>query len=392
MFGKRFDLFEIFGFKIRIDLSWFVIAVLVTWSLAAQPYGWFPTQHPELSTAVYWTMGVAGALGLFASIVVHELAHALMARRFDLPMRGITLFIFGGVAEMTDEPPSPTAEFMVAVAGPIASVAIAGVAFGGRLLGAALDWSLSVVAVLGYLALINIVLVVFNAIPAFPLDGGRVLRSILWQWKGSLRWASRISSRIGSGFGIALIAFGIFFFIRGDFIGGIWWCLIGLFVRNAARMSYQQVLVRQTLEGEPVSRFMKSDPVTVPRSISVQKLVDDYVYRYHYKMFPVTEDGRLLGCVTTQHIKELPREEWERQSVSAIMEPCSSENTVAPDSDAMEALSLMSRTKSSRLLVAEGEQVEGIITLKDMLEFLSLKVDLGDERALPTGDRDLGAR
>ena len=370
MFGKRFDLFTLFGFKVRLDLSWFVIAALITWSLAAQA---FPQLAPGLGKATYWLMGVAGALGLFASVVAHEVSHALVARRFGMEMRGITLFIFGGVAEMSDEPPSAKAEFWMAIAGPIMSLVVGGLCAAATL--AALPKA--VAEVVGWLALINVVLALFNLVPAFPLDGGRVLRSILWHTKGDLRGATRITSTIGSGFGFLLIGFAVVrVLVWGDLIGGVWMFLIGLFLRNAAQMSYQQLLLRRVLEGEPVSRFMETDPVTVPRAISVEQLVEEYVYRYHFKMFPVVDGERLVGCVTTRQIKELPREEWDRTSVGALASACADDNTVAPDADAMAALATMNQNQASRLMVVDGDRLLGILTLKDLLQFFSLKIEL----------------
>ncbi|HUF78439.1 MAG TPA: site-2 protease family protein, partial [Thermoanaerobaculia bacterium] len=295
MFGKTIDLFSIFGFKIRLDFSWFLVAILITWSLAAS---YFPASSPGFAPAAYWMMGAAGALLLFASVVAHELSHATVARRFGMEMRGITLFLFGGVAEMTDEPPSPKAEFWVAVAGPIASFALGGLLF---LAAGALALPPEVAAVIAYLAMINVVLALFNLLPAFPLDGGRILRSVLWQWKGSLRWATRVTSAIGAGFGFVLIGVGVFLLVAtGDFVGGMWLAILGLFLRGAARMSYQQLLLRRVLEGESVSRFMQAEPVTVPRHISVAELVEDYVYRHHHKLYPVVDGARLVGCVTTR--------------------------------------------------------------------------------------------
>lgn len=376
MFGRSIDLFTIFGFAIRLDLSWFLIAILVAWSLAT---GLFPVWYEDLSVATYWSMGIAGSLGLFASVVLHELAHSLEARRHGLEMKGITLFIFGGVAEMADEPPSPKAEFLVAIAGPICSVAL-GLAFlAARFLGEASQWPTPLVGVLAYLGFINLVLVAFNIVPAFPLDGGRVLRSALWKWRNDLRWATRTTSIIGSGFGFVLIALGVLSVLSGNFIGGMWWFLIGLFLRNAAQMSYQQLLVRRMLEGEPVRRFMNSDPVTVPRSISIKDLVEDYVYRYHHHMFPVVDDGRLVGCVTTSDIKAVPQEEWERQSVGSIAEACGADNSISPDEDAVKALSRMSGGKRrQRLLVTEGDRLVGILTLPDLAKLFSLRVELED--------------
>jgi CBS domain-containing protein len=215
-------------------------------------------------------------------------------------------------------------------------------------------------------------------LPAFPLDGGRVLRSILWGMKDNLRWATRIASGIGSAFGIALILFGALSVFMGNLIGGVWWVLIGMFMRSASQMSYQQLIVRRSLEGEKVRRFMVSDPVTVSLSISVEDLVEDYVYKYHFKMFPVVEDGKLLGCVTLNQVKEIPREERHKHNVRGLAKSCTKENTIGPDEDAMKALAIMNKAKSSRLMVVEGDRLLGVIALKDMLEFLSLKVDLED--------------
>jgi Zn-dependent protease/CBS domain-containing protein len=372
VFGKRIELFRAFGFPINLDPSWFLVVLLMTFNLGRQ---YFPTAHPGLTAPVYWAMGAIGALGLFASVLIHELAHALVARRRGMRMRGITLFFFGGVAEMTDEPPDARSELQVAIAGPIASFLLALAGFALLLLGTRF-WPVAVSGVLGYLAAANGMLAVFNLIPAFPLDGGRVLRAALWHWKKSLRWATRVTSTLGSFFGLAMMGLGILSVLNQQW-GGLWFLLLGLFVRNAAQMSYQQLLLRRALEGEPVSRFMQAQPVTVPRGISVEELVQDYIYRYHFKMYPVLDDsGRLIGCVNTRQVKELPREEWDRQTVGALAEKCRPENTVAPETDAMQALSAMSRTGASRLMVVEGDRLLGILTLKDLLRFFALKMEL----------------
>jgi Zn-dependent protease/predicted transcriptional regulator len=381
VFGKRIDLISLFGVTLRLDPSWFVVAVLISWWLADSS---FPALHPGLATSTYWIMGITGSFGLFGSVVLHELGHALVARRFGLSIRGITLFFFGGIAEMDSEPPNALAEFMVAIAGPAVSFVIGvGCAFINFFALSGSDFS-AVGGVVGYLAFINIVLVAFNMMPAFPLDGGRILRSVLWAWKNDLRWATSVTSRIGSGFGILLIALGVFQIIgQNNLVGGIWTLLIGVFIRNAARTSYRQLLLRRSLEGEPVARFMQTEVVAVPRSISVSDLVENFVYKYHYKLFPVVDEGRLVGCISTQQIKELPRSEWERQSVGAISTPCSELNTIGPHHDATEALSRMSRTGLSRLMVVDKGHLVGIITLKDLLRFLALKVELeGPDRRL----------
>jgi Zn-dependent protease len=378
MFGKSIRLFSLFGFEVKVDASWAIIAFLVTWSLAE---GFFPMRVRGLAGSTYWWMGVAGAIGLFLSIVFHELCHSLVARRFGLAMRGITLFIFGGVAEMAGEPPSPKAEFLMALAGPLASIALAAGCY-GAFVSAAGAWPVPITEVLYYLAFINGLLAAFNLIPAFPLDGGRLLRAALWSWKHNIRWSTRIASAIGSGFGVFLIVLGIYAAaFRGNFIGGMWWFLIGLFLRNASQASYQQLLVRRALEGEQVRRFMRPDPVTVPSYISLRELVEDYIYRYHYKMFPVVRESRLVGCVTTDEVKNFPRDEWDRHSVQEVATGCSKGNTVSPDTDAVQALATMNRTGNTRLMVIEDGRLVGIVSLKDLLAFLSLKIDLEGHRS-----------
>jgi CBS domain-containing protein len=253
-----------------------------------------------------------------------------------------------------------------------------------------------VLGVLGYLATINIILAVFNLVPAFPLDGGRILRAILWYWKGSLRWATRISSSIGGGFGILLIVLGVYRVLIGDFIGGMWWFLIGLFVRFAAQMSYQQVLMREALRGVPVRRIMTANPITVPPGITIAQLIDDYVYRHHRSMFPVADNGRLVGCVSMHDIKRLPRDRWSSTTVAEIMQPCTEATAISPDMDAMEVLRLMTRSGNSRLLVTEGERLVGIVTLRDLMNFLNVKLNLEeaetvDVRYTGVAPRETGA-
>jgi Zn-dependent protease/predicted transcriptional regulator len=377
MFGRSIPLFRLAGFQVGIDWSWPILAVLITWTLSVQV---FPYYYPGLTTGIYWSMGVVAALGLFASIVLHELGHSLVARRYDVPIRGITLFIFGGVAVMDREPDRPWAEFAIAIAGPIASFLVAIACWLLLQAVVAVGAGLPAAGVLAYLASINVVLAVFNLVPAFPLDGGRVLRALLWAWKGSLRWATRVASTTGGGFAILLVTFGIYRSVTGDLTGGMWSALLGLFVYVAAQASYHQVLMREELRGIQVRRLMTPGPVAVPPEISLAQLIDDYVYRYHHKMFPVVEDGRLVGCVSLGDIKTMPRERWASTTVSSIMQPCTPATAIAPDADAMDVLSTMHRTQNSRLLVTEGDRLVGIVTLKDMLEFLSLKLELEEPK------------
>ncbi len=376
MFGKPMTLFRVFGFEVKVDWSWTILGALIVWSLAT---GLFPVWYKGLEKADYWAMGVAGAVGLFLSIVFHELWHSLIARRFGLNMRGITLFLFGGVSEMADEPPSPKAEFFLAVAGPISSVVLAAVFLAVSYLLIGPGPTTPVTGVLKYLGYLNLVLAGFNLIPAFPLDGGRVLRAILWGAWNDLRRATRVASSVGAGLGAGLMFLGVVQFFMGSSVGGIWTFIIGMFVRSAARSSYRQLLFRGALEGVPVKKFMVADAVTVKPGTTVEKLVEDYIYKYHFKMYPVVEGEDLVGCVTLDQVKNLARADWASHNVGELARECSPENTIRPDEDVMKALALMQRTGRSRLLVAVGGKLAGVISLKDIMGYIALKLDLEEQ-------------
>ncbi len=373
MFGKPIKLFKLLGFQVKVDLSWLILAVLVTWSLAR---GYFPFRYGNLDAHTYWVMGFLGAAGLFLSIVLHELGHSLVSRKQGVPIKGITLFIFGGVAEMSDEPTDARSEFRMAIIGPIVSLVLGAACYLTYLAGEQLQWPTALSGVFQYLGFINIMLAVFNMLPAFPLDGGRVLRSYLWHRKGNLKKATASTSKIGAGFGMFLIILGVVSVLFGSFISGMWWFLIGMFLRNAAKSSYVQLEIREALKGEPIERFMSRNLITVPADISIDDMVHDYVYRYHFHMFPVVRDSRVLGCISTNEVKKITREEWAQHSVQEMLVPCSGNNTVAPTTDALDVLATLQRTGSSRLLVMDGDRLAGVVSLKDLLQFLSLKLDL----------------
>jgi len=373
MFGKQATLFELLGFKVKVDASWLFLALLIVWSLAT---GYFPQSYEGFRSSTYWWMGISGAIGLFFSLILHELSHSVVARRYGMPIRGITLFIFGGVAEMEEEPGSPKAEFLMAIAGPIASVLLAAAFHLLSVWGATAGVPDAVLGVTRYLAMINGLLAAFNVIPAFPLDGGRVLRAALWYWKADLRRATRIASQVGVTFAFLLIALGAINVLGGNFVGGMWWFLIGLFLRGAASAGYYQLETRRAMEGEPVRRFMVREPVTVPPDISIRAFVDDYVYASHHDLYPVTDNARLIGCIGLREVRATPRDKWDWVTVGRVAAPCSEENTIDANADAVTALSRMQRSGNSRLMVTENGRLVGIVTLKDMLKLLALKIDL----------------
>jgi Zn-dependent protease/predicted transcriptional regulator len=379
MLGRRITLFKLMGFEVRLDTSWVIVATLLTWTLATAV---FPFYYPGLLRDSYWWMGVAGAVGLFGSIVVHELCHSVVARRYGIPMRGITLFIFGGVAEMDEEPGNAKAEFLMAIAGPLASVVLGCVFYA---LGAAIHGyaRLELVGVLAYLARINWMLAAFNMIPAFPLDGGRVLRSILWRRHRDLRRATETASKISTGFAVALMVYAVLELFFGDLASAIWWFLIGMFLRSVARASYEQVLVNSALRGEPVRRFMNTDLRTVAPGMSIEELVIGHMYRYHHRMFPVLSDSdHLEGCVSADQVKTVRREEWRTHTVEEIVKPCSPENTITPDTDSAEALRRMQQFNTNRLMVVDGGRLVAIVSMRDLTDFLTMKLDLRDPPTL----------
>lgn len=375
MFGTTHTLFRIFGFEVRANVSWLFLAILVTWSLAA---GFFPSAFPGLSPAFYWLLGLVGMVGLFFSILFHEFAHSLEARRRGLPIHGITLFLFGGVSEMIEEPPSPRAEFWIAIVGPLSSVFLAVVfwliAQGLEAVAVPAPW----VGLVEYLALLNVILAVFNMLPGFPLDGGRVLRSALWGWSGDLRWSTRVASWGGRILGYALIALGILAIAQGAVIAGMWWALIGLFAAGAAKMAYERLLLHEDLKGRTVRALMTPNPVTVPAGASVRTFVEDILYHHDLNAFPVVEDGVLVGCVGKEDVRRLPRDEWSETAVAGIVRSCTPGTVISAGENASRALDRMQSESNDHLVVVDGDQVVGMLVLKDLLHHLTLRRELGE--------------
>lgn len=373
MLKRKTELFKLLGFTVSIDMSWGIILFLVVWTLAE---GAFPAYYPNLSTQTYWLMGIIGAIGLFVSIIIHEFSHAMVARKYGLDIKGITLFIFGGVAEMREEPDRPKTEFLMAIAGPITSLVLS-LLFGILHHSAnTLGLPVSIIGTLGYLSAINMILAIFNMVPAFPTDGGRVLRSVLWWIKDDIRWATRMASRISVVFAMIIVFTGFVHMIGGNLIGGIWWILIGSFLFSAANSSYQSLLVKDSFAGKNIKEFMNPKPVSVPSDITLQAFVESYLYRYHYKMFPVTDKQNISGLITLKALKSIPREEWKSVKVAQVTQKLSPENTLPPTMPVEDALRIMNESGISRMLVSEHDKIIGVITLKDLLEFFTLKMEL----------------
>ncbi len=380
MFGNRWQLFRLYGIPVSVDASWLIIVALLTLTTAntfpdlMQRY--FGEATPTLPPYEYWIMGLVAALAFFACILLHELGHAIVGRSQGMSIGGITLFLFGGVAQLESEPDSARSEFLMAIAGPAVSVVLGLVFALLAWAGYESGWSPPIVTILGYLAFINMLVLAFNLIPAFPLDGGRVLRSILWGATGNLQRATYRASRAGQVFAWFLIAWGVMQFFAGNWLGGIWSGLIGLFLNNAAQGSYQQVLIRKALLGEPVRRFMTTQAIVVSPSVDLRHWVEDYVYRFHHKTFPVVSNGHLEGFIGTRALAQIPRSDWDRRTVGEVMERDLKAITIPPNADALEALAKMQRSGLSRLLVTEQDHLIGILSLRDLLSFLNLKIEL----------------
>lgn len=358
--GRRggFPLFRIAGIQIRIDPSWFVIFLLVLWSLSA---GYLPREYPGLEGTSYWIAGLVATALFFLSILLHELAHSLVARRAGIPVPEITLFLFGGVSRMHEEPKQPGLEFRVAIVGPLASFALAVLFYGASrlLVGPVPDLG---VTILEYLALINVALGVFNLIPGFPLDGGRVLRAILWRTTGSLRRATRIASDAGKGFAFGLMALGALSLFQGALLGGLWLIFIGMFLRSMASTGYEELLLRTSLEGLDVADAMIREVVHVPPDLTLEQLVHERFLQDGYRGYPVVDGGRVVGLVTVDEVRKIPPERFAQTTVADVMRPLDAALLIEPEATATQALRRMAREGLKRLIVTRDGRLEGLLT------------------------------
>jgi Zn-dependent protease/CBS domain-containing protein len=362
-----FRLGSILGFAIRIDFSWFIIFFLILWTFSR---GVFPAVLPDRDAATYLLMGAAGTLLFFASLLAHELAHALVARRKGIPVEGITLFIFGGMAHAKMEFENPGDEFQVAGVGPLSSFVIAGLFWLLAVLGVEAGWPAAVTSVALYLAFLNVALAVFNLLPGFPLDGGRLFRAAVWKATGDLTRATRWASNGGKVLGYLLMAFGLLSFFAGNLIGGLWMVLIGWFVRMAAEASFVQHRLRESLRGVHAHTMMTPDPVTVPPDLSLQEFVDEHVFRGRHQSYPVVEDGHPLGLITLERVKQVPRAEWPVRSIGDAMVTAENGLVVDPDEEMTEVIERLGGSGVRRVLVARNGELVGIITPADITRWL----------------------
>jgi Zn-dependent protease/CBS domain-containing protein len=323
-------------------------------------------------------MGFLAAVFLFLSVLFHELTHSYIAKKEEIEVKEITLFIFGGVSQLTKEPEDPGKELRIAIGGPISSFILAFIFWILSKVTAQAPNLLLFTGLLGYLAFINLSLAIFNLIPGFPLDGGRVLRAIYWRKTGSLKKATRIASDTGKLVGVGIILLGLFWILTGNLIGGFWFVIIGIFLRSAAEGGYQQVVMKGALEGVKVKELMSRGVISVPSSLRVNRLVEDFFLTHKHVTYPVTESERIVGIITLKQVKEVPRDEWMEKTVREVMIPLREEIMLDPDGEAVDALQKMIRTGEGRLPVVKDGKAVGMITRRDILNLLEIKTDLAE--------------
>jgi Zn-dependent protease len=362
---------RIAGIEIGIHYTWLLAFVLISLSLAQ---GFFPQAYPGWNPWTYWVTGILAALLLFVSVLLHELAHSLVAQARGLPVQSITLFIFGGVSNIGEEADKPAVEFVIAIVGPLTSLVLAGI-FWGALQAIGKPES-ALAAMLYYLFLINALLAAFNILPGFPLDGGRVLRSILWSTTGSLTKATNIAATVGRLFGWALIALGVFRLLTGDFLGGLWIAFIGWFLSSAADASRRDVTLREHLRGVPVREVMDTNTEAVSPQTSVEEVIRSIFLQNRRRAVPVCQNDRLVGIVTLSDVKVVPQSKWSQTSVAEIMtrQPL---YRVTPEDDLNSAMRLLTQHDINQVVVLHDERLVGLLNHADIIRHLQLSQELG---------------
>jgi Zn-dependent protease/predicted transcriptional regulator len=357
---------RIAGIEVGVNWSWLVVFALLAWSLAD---GVFPDQNPGLSRGAYVGMAIVATVLFFASLLAHELGHALVARREGMEIDGITLWLFGGVARFKGMFPSAGAELRIALAGPAVSLAIGVVCV-------AVAWALGlpeqVDGVLAWLGYVNLVLLVFNLLPALPLDGGRVLRALLWKGRGDFAWATGVAASVGRGFGYVLIAAGLFLFIFQGAFGGAWLAFIGWFLLQAAGAEARFVAAREALGGLRVRDLMTRDPVTVPVDSTIGDFMDEVAWSHRHTTYPVLEGDRVLGLLSFRCVAAVPRSEWDEQTVRGCMLPADEVAELREDEPAVDALGELAERGTGRAVVVEDGRLVGMLSRSDLARALQV--------------------
>lgn len=371
MTRNNIPLGRILGIPISLDYSWFVIFALLSWMLAVSYY---PAAFKDWPPLLYWFMGAVTAIMLFVSVLLHELGHSVVALRYGIPVRRITLFLFGGVAQIGSEPPSAKAEFLIAIAGPLVSLSLA-IAF--YLVQPLVSGIEPLLGLATYLAFINLALVLFNLIPGYPLDGGRVFRAIMWTITGNLRRATLIAANAGRLFAFLFIFVGVWQMFQGNLGGGLWIAFIGWFLDNAASTQIQQVTVQGLLTGHTVGQAMSTHCSTIPEGMTLQQLVDDYILRGGQRCFIVHRGTETVGLMTLHRIQNVPRAEWATTTAVQVMIPMEELKRTTPDAGLWTALQQMDRDGVNQLPVTKDNRFVGMLSREDVISFMQTLRELG---------------
>jgi len=370
MFRSSIKLFKVFGIEIRLDYSWFIIFALFAYFFG---FIYFPSVLPGLNKGLLALITVITVIFVFISVLIHEMSHSLVARRKGTSVEKITLFLFGGMAQIEKEPETPYSELIMAIAGPAASFVVAAI------FGVIWFFTKNIALVrepVGYLAIVNIVLGVFNILPGYPLDGGRVLRAIIWKTTGNLERATFIASTVGRVIGFVIIAAGIFFIFMGNFLNGIWLAFMGWFIQSSAQMGYRQLIFETSIKGIKVRDIMNENIVNVTKDITIQDLVDDYFMKYRFGRFPVIEDEktqRFIGVISLHDIKGVSKEEWPKVKIGDIVKSVSESEKVDMSMEISDAIKRMGKNDLGHLVVMSGDKLRGIITKSDVMRFIRIR-------------------
>lgn len=370
---------RIHGIEVGVNWTWFLVVLLLVWSLAVAV---FPETNPGLSDGAYWAMGAVAALLFFGSLLLHELGHALQARSDGVEIEGITLWLFGGVARFRTMYRTAAAEFRVAAAGPLVTLAIA---LASLALASVASLPDGVDGVLTWLGFINLMLLAFNLLPALPLDGGRLLHAALWRLRDDRGWATRVAGTVGAGFGWLLIGGGIALFVATSAFGGLWLAMIGWFLQSAAGAEVAQATVRAALRGHDVRTLMVPDPETVPADVTLGTFIDEIAQRSRYTTYPVVDAGRPVGLLTFASVAARPRARWDRETVRDCMLPRPDVPVVTPDQDASDAFEALAREPRRALVVDEHGTLVGLLSITDVVRAVERAAAIG--HGAPAGSR-----
>jgi Zn-dependent protease/CBS domain-containing protein len=361
-----------FGFEVNVHWSWIFIFFLVTATFAE---GILADSFPNWNGEQRYSVAAAIAIAFFFSILLHELSHSLVARRYGLPVSSITLFVFGGVSNLSKEPASPRQEFWIAIVGPLTSAIIAGALAIAYLVLHPIERGAANVAL--NLAGINLAIGILNMVPGFPLDGGRVLRALIWSRKRDQLSATKLASRIGSVIANLIMAAGVAFFLFGFLVQGLWFFLIGNFLRSSSSASYEQLFVETVLKGIPVSVVARSDYTPISPEMTIGQLIEEHVLAGHGRAFPVMAGEELLGLITLTDTRRVPREEWGTVTVYRAMTPVSRLRTVIPSDDLSQVLMIMATNDINQIPMMDGRLLRGLIHRGDVIRYIQTRQEIG---------------